>query len=117
MNDVYQVGVAGGPVIDWQWYAVMYGERYMDTPQTNPEGYAETNLRSLARNLKGHLLLVHGYQDGTCVPQHTLGFIKACVDAKVQPDLFLYPGHQHGVSGKDAVHLYEKMTQYFEDNL
>jgi dipeptidyl-peptidase-4 len=117
MNDVYQVGVAGGPVIDWQWYEVMYGERYMDTPQTNPEGYAETNLRSLAGNLNGHLLMVHGYQDGTCVPQHTLGFIKACVDAKVQPDLFLYPGHQHGVSGKDAVHLYEKMTQYFEDNL
>ena len=117
LNDIYQVGVAGGPVIDWQWYEVMYGERYMDTPQTNPEGYAETNLRNLAGNLKGHLLMVHGYQDETCVPQHTLGFIKACVDANVQPDLFLYPGHQHGVSGKDAVHLYEKITQYFEDHL
>ena len=117
LNDIFKVGVAGGPVIDWQWYEVMYGERYMDTPQTNPEGYAETNLRSLAGNLKGHLLMVHGYQDETCVPQHTLGFIKACVDANVQPDLFLYPGHQHGVSGKDAIHLYEKITQYFEDHL
>lgn len=117
LNDIFQVGVAGGPVIDWQWYEVMYGERYMDTPQTNPEGYEETNLRNLAGNLKGKLLMVHGYQDETCVPQHTLGFIKACVDANVQPDLFLYPGHQHGVSGKDAVHLYEKITQYFEDHL
>jgi len=117
LNDIFKVGVAGGPVIDWQWYEVMYGERYMDTPQTNPEGYAETNLRNLASNLKGKLLMVHGYQDETCVPQHTLGFIKACVDAGVQPDLFLYPGHQHGVSGKDAIHLYEKITQYFEDHL
>ena len=115
--DIFKVGVAGGPVIDWSYYEVMYGERYMDTPQTNPEGYMETNLRNLAGNLKGKLLMIHGYQDETCVPQHTLGFMKACIDARTYPDLFLYPGHKHGVAGRDQVHLNTKMAQYFIDNL
>ena len=115
--EIYKVGVAGGPVIDWAFYEVMYGERYMDTPQTNPEGYKETNLRNLAGNLKGHLLMIHDYQDETCVPQHTLSFIKACVDARTYPDLFIYPGHPHNVSGRDRIHLHEKITQYFENNL
>ena len=114
---IYKVGVAGGPVIDWSFYEVMYGERYMDTPQTNPDGYKETNLRNLAGNLKGHLLMIHDYQDETCVPQHTLSFIKACVDARTYPDLFIYPGHPHNVSGRDRIHLHEKITRYFEDNL
>ncbi|MCR4764746.1 MAG: S9 family peptidase [Bacteroidaceae bacterium] len=114
---LYKVGVAGGPVIDWSFYEVMYGERYMDTPQSNPEGYKETNLRNLAGNLKGHLLMIHDYQDDTCVPQHTLSFIKACVDARTYPDLFIYPGHPHNVSGRDRIHLHEKITRYFEDNL
>ena len=115
--EIYKVGVAGGPVIDWAFYEVMYGERYMDTPQANPDGYKETNLRNLAGNLKGHLLMIHDYQDETCVPQHTLSFIKACVDARTYPDLFIYPGHPHNVSGRDRIHLHEKITRYFEDNL
>lgn len=115
--EIYKVGVAGGPVIDWAFYEVMYGERYMDTPQANPDGYKETNLRNLAGNLKGHLLMIHDYQDETCVPQHTLSFIKACVDARSYPDLFIYPGHPHNVSGRDRIHLHEKITRYFEDNL
>ncbi len=115
--DTFKVGVAGGPVIDWRYYEVMYGERYMDTPQSNPEGYAETDLKSLAGRLKGHLLMIHDYQDDTCVPQHTLSFIKACVDARTYPDLFIYPGHKHNVLGRDRVHLYEKITRYFVDNL
>ena len=115
--EIYKVGVAGGPVIDWAFYEVMYGERYMNTPQANPDGYKETNLRNLAGNLKGHLLMIHDYQDETCVPQHTLSFIKACVDARTYPDLFIYPGHPHNVSGRDRIHLHEKITRYFEDNL
>jgi len=117
LNDIFKVGVAGGPVIDWSFYEVMYGERYMDTPQTNPDGYKETNLRNLAGNLKGHLLVIHGYQDDTCVPQHTLSFMKACIDARVYPDLFFYPGHPHNMIGRDRVHLHEKITRYFEDYL
>ena len=115
--DVFKVGVAGGPVIDWQWYEVMYGERYMDTPQQNPEGYAKTSLIAKAKNLKGKLQIIIGYNDPTCVPQHTLSFLKACVEAGTQPDLFVYPGEGHNMMGHASVHLHERITQYFEDYL
>lgn len=115
--DIFKVGVAGGPVIDWSLYEVMYGERYMDTPQNNPEGYKETNLKNLAGQLKGHLMLIHDDHDDTCVPQHSLSFIKACIDARTYPDLFIYPGHKHNVMGRDRVHLHEKITRYFDLHL
>ncbi|WP_148372718.1 S9 family peptidase [Bacteroides bouchesdurhonensis] len=115
--EIFKVGVAGGPVIDWGYYEIMYGERYMDTPQSNPEGYKECNLRNLAGQLKGRLLIIHDDHDDTCVPQHTLSFMKACVDARTYPDLFIYPCHKHNVSGRDRVHLHEKITRYFEEHL
>lgn len=115
--EIFKVGVAGGPVIDWGYYEIMYGERYMDTPQANPEGYKQTNLKNLAGNLKGHLLIIHDDHDDTCVPQHTLSFMKACVDARTYPDLFIYPTHKHNVLGRDRVHLHEKITRYFEEYL
>ena len=115
--EIFKVGVAGGPVIDWAYYEIMYGERYMDTPQSNPEGYEKCNLKNLAGNLKGHLLIIHDDHDDTCVPQHTLSFMKACIDARTYPDLFIYPGHKHNVMGRDRIHLHEKITRYFEDNL
>lgn len=115
--EIFKVGVAGGPVIDWGYYEIMYGERYMDTPQSNPEGYKACNLNNLAGNLKGHLLIIHDDHDDTCVPQHTLSFMKACVDARTYPDLFIYPTHKHNVLGRDRVHLHEKITRYFEDYL
>ena len=115
--DLYKVGVAGGPVIDWRYYEVMYGERYMDTPQANPEGYEGSDLKTLAGRLKGHLLLIHDDHDRTCVPQHTLSFLKACVDVRTYPDLFIYPTHDHNVLGRDRVHLHEKITRYFDDYL
>lgn len=115
--EIFKVGVAGGPVIDWAYYEIMYGERYMDTPQSNPEGYEQCNLKNLAGNLKGHLLIIHDDHDDTCVPQHTLSFMKACIDARTYPDLFIYPGHKHNAMGRDRIHLHEKITRYFEDNL
>ena len=115
--DVFKVGVAGGPVIDWKYYEVMYGERYMDTPQQNPEGYASSGLLPKAKNLKGRLQIILGYNDPTCVPQHSLSFIRACIDAGTQPDLFLYPGDGHNMFGTDQVHLHERITRYFEDYL
>jgi len=115
--EIFKVGVAGGPVIDWGYYEIMYGERYMDTPQSNPEGYKECNLKNLAGQLKGRLLIIHDDHDDTCVPQHTLSFMKACVDARTYPDLFIYPCHKHNVSGRDRVHLHEKITRYFEEHL
>lgn len=115
--DVFKVGVAGGPVIDWKYYEVMYGERYMDTPQTNPEGYKNSSLLGKAANLKGRLLIIYGGNDPTCVPQHTLSFIRACIDAGAYPDLFTYPGDGHNMSGSDRIHLHHKITQYFDDFL
>lgn len=115
--DIFKVGVAGGPVIDWSNYEIMYGERYMDRPQDNPEGYKNANLKRKAGNLKGHLLLIHGDIDPVVVWQHSLGFLKACVDADTYPDYFVYPRHEHNVRGKDRPHLYEKVTRYFDDYL
>ena len=115
--DVFKVGVAGGPVIDWKWYEVMYGERYMDTPQANPEGYEKTSLLSKAKNLKGKLQIITGYNDDTVVPQHCLSFLKACIEAGTQPDFFVYPGELHNMQGHASVHLHERITQYFEDYL
>ena len=115
--DVFRVGVAGGPVIDWKYYEVMYGERYMDTPQQNPEGYAETSLLAKAGNLQGRLLLIYGGNDPTCVPQHTLSFIRASIDAGTHPDLFTYPGDGHNMMGTDRVHLHEHISRYFDDHL
>ena len=115
--EVFKVGVAGGPVIDWHWYEVMYGERYMDTPQTNPEGYKKTSLLYQAKNLKGKLQIIQGLNDVTVVPQHCLTFLKACIAAGTQPDFFVYPGEPHNMRGHQSTHLHERISNYFFDYL
>ncbi len=112
----FSCGVAGGPVIDWKWYEVMYGERYMDQPQDNPDGYAKTSLLQKAKELKDPLLLIHGTTDDVVVMQHNLSFVKACVEAGVQVDFFPYPMHKHNVRGKDRVHLMQKVLNYIIAN-
>jgi dipeptidyl-peptidase-4 len=116
-NNVFKVGVAGGPVIDWKMYEVMYGERYMDTPQANPEGYKKADLTQRAGDLKGRLQVIIGANDPVCVPQHSVAFLRACIDAGTQPDYFIYPGGAHNMYGRDRVHLYTRITRYFEDFL
>ena len=115
--EVFKVGVAGGPVIDWNMYEIMYTERYMDSPQNNPEGYKKANLLDKVQNLKGHLLMIHGAQDNVVVWQHSMKFLKSAVDHGVQMDYFVYPGHEHNVLGKDRVHLMQKVTDYFDEYL
>ena len=115
--NVSKVGVAGGPVIDWKWYEVMYGERYMDTPQTNPEGYEQTSLLNKAKDLKGRLQIIIGLNDPTVVPQHAYSFLKACIAAGTQPDFYVYPGQGHNMRGHQSVHLHERITRYFDDYL
>ncbi|MDR1518312.1 MAG: S9 family peptidase [Dysgonamonadaceae bacterium] len=115
--DVFKVGVAGGPVIDWKYYEVMYGERYMDTPQENPEGYEKTSLLNKAGKLKSRLLIIHGDEDPTVVWQNSLMFLKSCVRADTHPDYFIYTGHGHNMTGRDRVHLHKHITRYFEDFL
>lgn len=112
--DVFKAGVAGGPVMDWSLYEIMYCERYMDTPQTNPEGFAKTNLMDKTQNLKGKLLLIHGTDDNVVVWQHSIDFLRNAVSNGVQVDYFVYPGYEHNVRGKDRVHLMQKVTDYFD---
>lgn len=113
--DVFNVGVAGGPVIDWKYYEVMYGERYMDTPQANPDGYKNTSLLNKAGKLKSRLLIIHGDEDPTVVWQNSLMFLKSSIDTRTHPDYFVYPGHGHNMMGRDRVHLHEHITRYFDD--
>ena len=115
--EIFKVGVAGGPVIDWKWYEVMYGERYMETEKTNPEGFAATSLIAQAKNLKGKLLICQGAIDDVVVWQHSLSFIDACIDNGVAVDYFPYPRSKHNVYGKWRVHLMQKVTDYFEEYL
>ena len=115
--DIFKVAVAGGPVIDWKWYEVMYGERYMDNPEVNPEGYAKTSLINKAKDLKGKLLICQGAVDPVVVWEHSLSFVRECVKNNVQVDYFPYPCAEHNVMGKDRVHLNDKITMYFEDYL
>jgi len=114
---VFKAAVAGGPVMDWKMYEIMYTERYMDRPQDNPDGYEQANLLDKVKNLKGKLLLIHGTQDNVVVWQHSIRFLKACVDEGVQVDYFVYPGYEHNVRGKDRVHLMQKITDYFDAGL
>jgi len=116
-NNTFKVGVGGGAVIDWKFYEVMYTERYMDTPQTNLEGYKESSLLNYVQNLNGKLLLIHGTSDPVVVWQNTLAFVQKATELNKPLDYFPYIGHGHGVTGKDALHLYTKITNYFLDNL
>lgn len=115
--DIFKVGVAGGPVTDWRLYEVMYGERYMNRPQENPEGYELADLKRKAGNLKGRLLIIHGGMDPVCVPQHSFTFLRACIDAGSHPDFFVYPEAGHNMTGRDRVHLHHHITRYFADFL
>lgn len=115
--ETFKVGVAGGPVLDWKYYEAMYGERYMDTPQENPEGYREASMVAKAGQLKGRLQIIVGYNDPVCVLQHSMAFLRAAADAGTQPDYFVYPGQGHNMMGRDMVHLHERITRYFEDYL
>jgi dipeptidyl-peptidase-4 len=114
---VFKVGVAGGPVVDWSMYEVMYGERYMDTPQENPDGFRETNMINHVSKLEGKLMLIHGVQDETVVMQHSMKFLRECIKQGKQPDFFVYPTHPHNVRGKDRMHLMEKVSRYFFEHL
>ncbi len=114
--DVFTTGVAGGPVTDWKWYEVMYGERYMDTEKQNPKGFKKTSVINKIKNLKGKLLTIHGYQDDVVVPQHNIALHREAVKNGIQMDFYLYPTHPHNVRGKDRAHLMRKVLDYIMQN-
>jgi len=112
---IFKAGVAGGPVTDWKYYEIMYGERYMDTPIQNPEGYKQSSLIEKAGNIKDRVLIIHGDIDKTVVWQNSLSFLQAAIDAGVQVDYFVYPQQEHNMRGMDRAHLLEKIYRYMED--
>ncbi len=114
---VFKVATAGGPVIDWKWYEIMYGERYMDTPEQNPDGYKNASLINYVDKLQGKLLVIQGGVDNTVVPQHSSSFLKKCIDLGKQLDYFIYPTHEHNVRGADRSHLFRKIYEYYQQNL
>ena len=114
---IFKVSVAGGPVIDWSYYEVMYTERYMDTPEENPTGYSKSNLTNYVENLNGKMMLIHGTSDNVVVWQHSLMYLKKAIQKNVQVDYFVYPGHEHNVTGRDRIHLLNKVSDYFFENL
>ena len=115
--ETFKVGVAGGPVTDWKYYEIMYGERYMDSPKENQEGYAKSSMVKRAGDLQGRLMLIHGDEDPTVVMQHSLQFLNSAIEKGTHPDFFIYPGHGHNMIGQDRVHLHEHITRYFDDFL
>lgn len=113
---VYTTGVAGGPVTDWKYYEIMYGERYMDQPDENEKGYSEASLLNKTENLEGKLLLIHGSSDDVVVMQHNLKLVQRFIESEKQIDFFPYPMHKHNVYGKDRVHLMTKVLNYILEN-
>ncbi len=114
---VFKMATCGGPVVDWKWYEVMYGERYMGTPQNNPEGYENSSTLKYVENMKGKLMIIHDAMDHTVVWQNSLQFLNECIKKGKQADYFVYPNHDHNVSGKDRLHLYQKLWDYYRENL
>ncbi len=115
--DVFKVTTAGGPVINWAWYEVMYGERYMGTPQDNPEGYRAANLLERVDSIRGKVMLLQGGLDPTVLPKNSTTFVKRCIDRKIPVDFFVYPDHEHNVRGAQRDHLFEKLYEYYKQNL
>ncbi|HQN97975.1 MAG TPA: prolyl oligopeptidase family serine peptidase, partial [Bacteroidales bacterium] len=115
--ETFKVGCAGGPVCDWKYYEAMYGERYMDTPEENPEGYQNSSLLTKTNRLKGRLLVIHCTTDPVVVWQNSIDFVQKCIEQGRLLDYFMYPGHDHNVAGKDRAHLIRKIEDYFERNL
>ncbi|MCB0302671.1 MAG: prolyl oligopeptidase family serine peptidase, partial [Calditrichaeota bacterium] len=98
----------------WRYYETVYTERYMDTPEANPEGYAQSSTLNYLPQLQGDLLLIHGTSDDIVMWQHSILFMEAALKAGKQVDYLIYPGYQHSIKGKGRGHLLEKMTGWLE---
>lgn len=113
-SDCFKYGIAGGGVYDYALYDTHYAERYMDTPQDNPEGYAHTRLMERIANYKGDstnfLRITHGTADDNVHMQNTMQYINTLQNAGMQFELMLYPGEYHGYRGPKAVH--SKLSDY-----
>ncbi|SDW52008.1 dipeptidyl-peptidase-4 [Lutibacter oricola] len=118
-NDVFKMAIAVAPVTSWRFYDSVYTERYMQTPQENPNGYDENSPLNFASLLKGNFLLAHGSGDDNVHVQNTMRLTNALIEANKPFEQAIYPDRTHGIyRGKNTrLHLYNKMTNFIEQNL
>jgi len=113
----WRAAVAGAPVTDWHYYDTIWTERYLDSPQDNPDGYDASSAISYADQLADALLIVHGTADDNVHPQNTMAMADAWVKADVPFEMAIYPGEKHGFRDPASRHFYERMTEFFERKL
>lgn len=114
----FKLGIAVAPVTDWRYYDTIYTERFMRTPQENPEGYKASSVLEVASRLKGRLLLIHGSADDNVHVQNAMDLTTKLVEAGIQFDMAIYTDKDHGIrGGNTSQHIYGKMAQYIIDHL
>jgi dipeptidyl-peptidase-4 len=112
------MAIAVAPVTNWRYYDTIYTERFMRTPQENPEGYDENSPIYFVNQMKGKLLLIHGMGDDNVHFQNSVELTEALVQADKQFDIQFYPNKNHGIyGGNTSYHLYKKMTDFIMTNL
>ena len=117
-SNAFKIGIAGGTVTDWNLYDTIYTERYMLTPQNNPDGYAKTSVVKAAKNLSGKLLLLHGTMDDNVHMQNTIQFVYELQKAGKEFELMVYPKSRHGVGDPQLVkHMRTLMLKFITENL
>ncbi|MDO6817652.1 S9 family peptidase [Zobellia sp. 1_MG-2023] len=117
-NDVFETAIAVAPVTTWRFYDTIYTERFLRTPEENPAGYDENSPLNYPEMLKGNYLLVHGSGDDNVHVQNSMRMIEALVQANKQFDWAIYPDKNHGIyGGNTRVHLFNKMTNFLQENL
>jgi dipeptidyl-peptidase-4 len=117
-NDVFKMAIAVAPVTSWRFYDTIYTERFMRTPQENPNGYDDNSPFNYPELLKGDYLLVHGSGDDNVHVQHTMRMVEALIQADKQFDWAIYPDKNHSIyGGNTTMHLYTKMTNFLHEKL
>ncbi|TWO33310.1 S9 family peptidase [Seonamhaeicola sediminis] len=117
-NDVFKMAIAVAPVTSWRFYDTIYTERFMRTPQENPNGYDDNSPFNYPEMLKGDYLLVHGSGDDNVHVQHTMRMVEALIQANKDFDWAIYPDKNHGIyGGNTRLHLFRKMTNFIHENL
>ena len=115
--DVFSLAIAAAPVTHWKFYDTIYTERYMRTPEENPDGYEKYSPINHVDKIAGSYLLVHGSADDNVHYQHTLEMADELIEADVQFDLMIYPNHNHSIfRGNARLHLYRLMTNFLNEN-
>jgi len=116
--DVFSAAIAVAPVTSWRYYDTIYTERYMRTPQENPDGYDDNSPINHVDKIKGDYLLVHGTADDNVHYQHTIEMADALIEAGVDFELMIYPDHDHAIfTGPARLHLYRLMTDFLDRSI